>query len=359
MILFIASLGVFYLATLRQGEAWGDDFAMYVMQARNIASGDWSPPSGYVYNPHLPRVGPPAYPPLFPLTLSPLYRIWGLNFTPMKIEVILFFLAGLYAAFEFLARRTAFPYAAGIVMLLGLSPYFWDFKETVVSDLPFFFFSFLTLCVISACDRDGWKSTLGACAAALCVYLCFATRAAGVVFIPCLLLSSLSRRKALLATVIAVVLVGSHSLMFRSLGGYVNQLGGLWIALPRNLMAYSWSVRHRIFGLGSNVFSWIFLLALAGLGGMGLIRCLKRGPSLAAVFTICYAVLILLWSADADVRFLIPLLPLWLLYVAVAVQEFPSARRVDCERAFLVSVALGGYALPLHDDRLLGRFARG
>ena len=348
IIVFIAFLGAFYFSTLREGQLWGDDFAMYIMQARNISQGDWSAPSGYVYNPHFPHVGPPAYPPLFPLMLSPLYKIWGLNLTPMKIEVVLFFLAGLYLTFEFLSRQAPFLYAGAIVVLLGLSPYFWEFKESVVSDLPFFFFSFLTLCVLSACDQDGWKSSAAASAAAGCVYLCFATRAAGVVFIPCLLLSSIprpgeTRRKAQFATAAAVLLIGFHSFVFRSLNGYVVQLGGPWSGLYRNLVSYSWALRHRLFGLGSDVFSWGFLLVLLALGGIGLTQRLRRGVSAAEVFTVAYALIVLGWSNSADLRFLIPILPMWLLYVSVALRNLP--RRAEFTLAgVLVAVMIGGYA---------------
>jgi hypothetical protein len=348
VILFIALLGVFYFCTLRQGQPWGDDFAMYILQARNIASGDWTPPAGYIYNAHTARVGPPAYPPLFPLMLAPSYRIWGLNLTPMKVEVDLCFLAGLYLMFQFLSRYVPFPVAIGIVVLIGLSPYFWEIKESVVSDLPFFFFSFLTLCVISACDRNGWKSTAAACAAVACVYLSFATRVAGVVFIPCLLLSIVPqrgevRRKALFATVVSVLLIGVHSLVFRSLGGYISQSSLSWSGLVRNLVAYSWAVRHQFLGLGSNVFSWAFLLVLLVFGGIGVAYRLKQGVSLPEVFTISSLLLVLLWTNFADLRYLIPLLPMWFFYISVAVAKLPRRRELLLG-GFLVATLLGGYA---------------
>ena len=134
----IILLGAVYLATLRQGQQWGDDFAMYILQARNVAAGQWSAPTGYIYNPHAPKVGPAAYPPVFPLMLAPLYRIWGLNLTPMKVEVTLCLLAALYLVFEFGAHLMPFAWAAGATAAVGLSPYFAAFKENVVSDLPFF-----------------------------------------------------------------------------------------------------------------------------------------------------------------------------------------------------------------------------
>ena len=33
----IALIGVFYLATIREGHRWGDDFSLYILHAKNIA----------------------------------------------------------------------------------------------------------------------------------------------------------------------------------------------------------------------------------------------------------------------------------------------------------------------------------
>jgi len=346
MALVVAVLGVFYLATLRRGQPWGDDFAMYILQARNIASGAWSAPTGYIYNPHLPKLGPPAYPPVFPLMLAPLYRIWGLNLTPMKAEVVLFFLAALYLVFEFAGRQAPFPYAAGIVAVLGCSPFFWEFKDSIVSDLPFLFFSMLALCTISACDRRAWQSTAGACVAAVCVYLAFATRTAGVVLIPCLLLSAMprpgeTRGKARFAAATAILLIGAHSLVFRGAQSYLDQLRAPWRQLPHNLMAYSWALRHSFFGLGSGVLGWAFLVLLIALGCAGLAIRLRRTVSPAEVFTLSYALLVLLWVSEEDLRLLIPLLPFWFLYIVEALRSLPRRGELFAVLALLAVVTWG------------------
>ena len=39
LVLLLAVIGAFYVLTLRQGHRWGDDFAMYILHARNIAEG--------------------------------------------------------------------------------------------------------------------------------------------------------------------------------------------------------------------------------------------------------------------------------------------------------------------------------
>lgn len=346
-VVFIALLGVVWLATLREGQAWGDDFAMYIMQARNIASGNWFGPTGYIYNPHVAKIGPAAYPPVFPLLLAPLYAIWGLNLTPMKVEVILFFLAALYLIFEYTIRQVPIAYSAAIVAVTGLSPYFWEMKENVVSDLPFLFFTMLALCAIAACERRGWQSTFGACAAAVCAYLCFATRTAGVALLASLFVSAAHRGrwrpKAILAGALAVALIGTHSLVFRGAGSYLDQLHSPWHVLPHHLMAYFWNLRHIFFGAGG-IFGWLFLLVLIVLGGAGLAIRLRERIAPAEAFSLSYGLLVLLWASDEDTRFLIPILPMWFLYIAVALRRLP-ARAGACAGVALCSAAAGGYAV--------------
>ena len=337
--LFIALLGAWYFATLRGGQPWGDDFAMYLIQARNIAEGHWFGPTGYIYNPHLPKIGPPAYPPVFPLLLALSYGAFGLDLTPMKVEVVLFFLAALYLIFAFTVRQVPFPFAAGIVAVTGLSPYFWELKESIVSDLPFLFFAMLALCAIAACERRGWRSTAEAVAVAVCAYICFATRTVGVV-----LLASLVRRKAALAGAVATALMGLHSVVFRGAGSYFDQLLAPWRSLPHNLMAYSWSLRHVFFGVGSGIFGWLFLLVLMSLGLAGLAIRVRDRVSPAEAFTLAYALLVLLWTSEEDLRLLIPLLPMWFLYIAVALGNFPARPRV-CVGAALLAVVACGYAV--------------
>ena len=152
-----------------------------------------------------------------------------------------------------------------------------------------------------------------------------------------------ARRKALLATAGATLLIGLHSLVFPGLSGYIVQLGGTWSELPRNLIAYGSDLLHRFFGLGGGVFGWAFLSTLLALGCVGLIQRVRRGVSLAEIFTVSYALLILLWTNAVDLRFLIPLLPMWLMYAAVAVQSLPKQANVIIG-GILLAATLGGYA---------------
>src|SRR2546426_4346019 len=93
-VAIIVLVCAFYLLTVRAGQPWGDDFAMYILEARNLAERAPLSETGYIYNPSNPSVGPKLYPPVFPVLLVPGYLIGGLNnLTPMKVEIVVFFVA--------------------------------------------------------------------------------------------------------------------------------------------------------------------------------------------------------------------------------------------------------------------------
>jgi hypothetical protein len=342
----IALLGVAYLLTLRPGQGWGDDFAMYLLQARNLAAGQWSPPAEPIYNPHV-AFSPEAYPPVFPLMLAPLYRIWGFNLLPMKVEVVVCFLVGLYFWFECLSRQLPFRYAACAILALALSPYLWQFKDSVLSDLPFLMLCALALCVIQACERNRWRSFAPAMAAAVCVYLCYATRTVGVVLIACLALSAVPRNgerrlNAAIATSASLLLIGAHTILSRGTRSYLNHLGSPLREIPHNLLAYSWSIRHHLLGFSATLPGLLFLIMLAALGIAGLLLRLRQGLGLSEAFTIAYGLLVLLWSSEEDLRLLIPILPMCAFYIAVAIGSIPGRLR-PVAAAILMTTLVVGY----------------
>ena len=46
----LAVAGAVHVSHLRAGHDWGDDFAMYIMEARNITQGKPLDATGYIYN---------------------------------------------------------------------------------------------------------------------------------------------------------------------------------------------------------------------------------------------------------------------------------------------------------------------
>jgi len=77
----------------------GDDYALYVHHASIIVNGIPYTETGYLYNAQAPDYGPRSYPPGFSLFLAPLIKLFGLNFTAMKLEQVLFLILSLAAIY--------------------------------------------------------------------------------------------------------------------------------------------------------------------------------------------------------------------------------------------------------------------
>src|SRR5258708_16035812 len=133
VVVLVVLIGAFYLSTIRLGESesMGDDFAMYIHEAKNIALGVDYHQTGYIYEKEYAELGPKAYPPVFPLLLAGVYKAFGLNLTAMKIEVILLFLSALLAvALTFRDELSTNP-GPPLVAMCRCNPDFWYFKDNI------------------------------------------------------------------------------------------------------------------------------------------------------------------------------------------------------------------------------------
>src|SRR6266704_2274161 len=70
-------IAVFQLLTIVPGMVGGEDGALYLLHARNIAFCRPYFATGYIYTVETARYSPRAYPPVFPMMLAPLFRISG------------------------------------------------------------------------------------------------------------------------------------------------------------------------------------------------------------------------------------------------------------------------------------------
>ena len=122
---------------------WGDDFALYLMQADQLA--DFNSPlvTKYLYNPEYPLMSPPAYPPGFPFLLSfvALFSPHGLDAYMMYMNV--FAIGFGMVVFYFFRRYFSFVTALICTLLIVYNAWFVAFKSEVLSDMPFALFFML------------------------------------------------------------------------------------------------------------------------------------------------------------------------------------------------------------------------
>jgi hypothetical protein len=134
----------------------------------------------------------------FPLILSPVYYFFGLDIFAMKVCVNIFFALSLLMIFFLFHKRLDRLAIILIVSTIALSKWFFVFKENVLSDYPFLFFSLLSLYLIQRfiIDREIWinrfvsYSLIG-----IFIFISYNIRPVGLVLFPTLLFAQLIEGK--------------------------------------------------------------------------------------------------------------------------------------------------------------------
>jgi len=358
IIAIIAIVGVFYLSTIREGHDWNGDFGMYIHHAKNIAEGVDYRDTGYIYNPFYPSVGPKSYPPVFPLLLSPVYRWFGLNLAAMKVEIILIFLMFLLLFFWMFRNELPFQYLVAIIAFVGFNPYFWNYKDNILSDIPFLFFVYLSLFFIhQRCQphKSQRSELLHAILAGFFIYLSYGTRSIGIVLIPCLLICDIIRSKrpsqfAMIATLTFVVFMVLQSVFLHSDSGYFDQLPVNPFAInPRVVLSNFFSHGRLLSVFWDNGYSKVFrralFISICGLATIGYLARVMDGTTIFEIFLPLYAVPVII--VRRGLRFLIPVIPLFVMYTFVGIKCINSFQRKEIEKcvfAILIVAVFISYA---------------
>src|SRR5215211_7823026 len=150
--------------TLRRGHEWGDDFASYIMQAKSVVNGTTSEfvehNSFTIFQSSI-QIGPIAYPWGYPLILTPAYIIKGINPLALKLPGLFFYAGFLVCLYLLLTTRLTETESLLIVALFAFNPLLLQFLDQILSDIPFLFFSTLSLLLMT---RKGKRSQLQAIA---------------------------------------------------------------------------------------------------------------------------------------------------------------------------------------------------
>ena len=361
-----------YVLTIRPGQAWYGDFALYVGHARNIAEGRPYADTGYVRNPNYPQLSPQNYPPVFPLLLAPVYGLFGLDYTALKVVVIVSFGLALGVIAYGLRDRLGPGERLALLALLGLNPGFWLFTDNIVSDLPFLCFTYLGLGLIHTARAGNPRSPrvavgLGA-AAGVAMYLAYGTRSIGLILIPCVLLHAWWRQRRLDAPTAAAILplafgaviqnlsLGSASQYLESMMVYTVRPSAALTFIGGNLSAWA----KALAGLCDNGYfapaAWLVAVVVLALAVTGYVIAVRQRRSVFELFTALYLLGVLPWPMANDPRFLYPVVPLGLVYAFEGWQwlsaKLPARPRRPVALAMLTAVLLS-YALRYTSPGLL------
>lgn len=144
-------LPVAILATAlhRHGHGWGDDFALYVRQAKSIIDGNVGQVIADNHENVLlaakPGFSPYVYPWSFPLLLAPFVRLWGLDLDRLKLVEVLCWCGFLACWFGVVRRRMPTWLAFATTAAAGYSLVYLRHTDTILSELPYMFALAFTL----------------------------------------------------------------------------------------------------------------------------------------------------------------------------------------------------------------------
>jgi hypothetical protein len=149
LLLVVAGVVVLCFVNQRKGQDWGDDFALYIRQAKALTRGNVGEviaDNRYtVDNSSWHTFSPTVYSWGFPILLAPFYAWKGLDYHVFKVVLTLCFGGFLFLFGRIVTRRAGTVGGILCVLVIGLSVQYVGWTDTVLSEFPFLLFVALTL----------------------------------------------------------------------------------------------------------------------------------------------------------------------------------------------------------------------
>ena len=349
LVLILAATAVTYLSSINDNHRWWGDFALYMLHAKNIATGQPYSETGFIYNPAGPfGYSPPVYPPVYPALLAPLYSWFELDLYAPKVLNLSIFILCLALFFRYFTDRLTYSTTRIIVItMIAFSPWFWLMRNLILSDIPFLLFTLSALIImdrLSGTTQQRPAYWLFSVLLGLAVYLSYGTRVLGLLLIPAIVVYDLVRNKSvrpgpLLAIGVFLVLhqLQEHLLALDMEKSYTNVIVGVTAqetdAQPVTVISNLLALARRIFlnFIGNtklyaevllnhwdNGVSLALRIGMAVITGLfalaGFIHACRTRLSSLDIFVVFYIGALLSVAFTQGSRYLLPVLPAFLLY---------------------------------------------
>ena len=333
---------------IRSDHDWGDDFSQYLSQAENISQGRAMTETGYIYNEAYPSLGPKAYPPGLPIMLAPLLPRFGNQIRPYNfLFSVLMILTGMVTVLLF-TRYAGLLTALALSVVIFYNPYVIDLKSEIMADVPFALLLLLFILLTTSGPESGHMRWIWA---GITAGLAVAFKTAGFALHLALIMLILQKafmvlkkkqqliqfyKEAInpgisLAIALFIYLV-FYLLFMRGSGGetsYLNtfSLRGLMDIMALNIFVYTEEFRKFFIETSSPVYWFGFLAGAAAItfSLTGLLLSLVRKPGITEWVILIYVGLLLVYPYHSSgFRFLIPITPVLLYYILVAIKAYQT-----------------------------------
>jgi 4-amino-4-deoxy-L-arabinose transferase-like glycosyltransferase len=342
-----------FFLNIKDSHDWGDDFAQYILQAKNIVEHKPQTQTGYIYNDALPLVAPPAYPAGFPLMLAGVYTVKGNSIRAFNylMTVILFFLC--LVMFWFFRKYFSGLTSLFLVLIFAYNPWTLGFKTGILSDYPFTLFLLLTAVVY----LHGKNSMLIFILTGISCGIMLSIRGVAAVFLVALLLhnaylifKNLETAKPARQFQKPLIILGSAMAVY-------FLINVVWVHVPTGkfLEFYSRAYERSTVGeiiiqnlnyyvqvfeayFDPQVEKWIFITFVSKSFSLvllltGMAYCLLHKRSFIDLLTWSYILLFIIYPYTAGgFRFILPVFPFLLYYMVIGLKqihlEIPGNRKI-------------------------------
>lgn len=315
---------------IKNSHDWGDDFAMYLIEAGNIVKHKDPGQNGFIINPNA-MMGPQSYPIGYPLILAPVVKTYGLNFRALNIYQSLLLVGALLFGFLFLYRHFSGLSSLLITLIIAYNPVILNFKTEILSDIPFWCIVNLILFLIySNRHNTSWTLFLGALIG-FSIHVRSIGFAVLISFVLYQLLKDLSDRrpdwKRYLLFLVAFTLVYSGLKLLFPLDTSYTYFEGEVLNTSANHLSYNLESICNFFkspGLTDYYFitsicAYTFLTFMV----IGFVIEIRSNPfSFLNLLTVIFVGVVILYHfGDAGIRLILPLLFVFFYYFALAFKK--------------------------------------
>lgn len=351
----LATSVVVQLLTLHSGHDWGDDFALYILQARSLLESsipELMAVTAFLHTHSSCIVGPLFYPWGVPVMLSPVYAAFGLNMLAFKLLYLGLFFLFLFSLYVFACSRMQGFALWAFVGFFALNNSYLDFAGQITSEIPFVLVSFLTLTVMGRVyveQRPLMEKYADAVLVGLLCVVCATVRANGI-FALCTLLcvfavnvlqhrgsGDMAARLRLYAVpcVVFVLCYGLWLAYFPSgTGSYIDYMQELTPAVLLSNTLYNISALGDFFVIpGFPQAKYITLVLTLPLALWGVLRHFRRYYHFLLFAAATFA-LFTIWPFRHGARFFLPLFPLYLFFAFLgldALMQYAQSHRPQWE----------------------------
>lgn len=355
-LILLVVISLVYFGTLYPDQGWGGDFAQYIHQTINITRGVDMMDTGYIYSRYTPSLGPRAYPAGFPLLLAPTYAIFGFDMRAFQVQMILMQLMALIVIYLLYRQEVTPPTALILVLMMGLSPYLISYKREIMSDVPFMLLSLSFVLWVKHVYKRRYFDHWAILVAALLASAGYLIRTVGFATLGALLISDLVRRRrptrfTLWTIGCTVALVGgSRLLLGGGEGSYLDQLANYSLLIIWQNVEHYLIHSIRGFWAGPSLTLGQFIVPILWLAVIpliiyGFIQRAWRSSLFMELFFLFHLGIVLAWPSIQELRFLYPILPLFLLYAGIGfegvVAQLGQRTNLRVIRALAIVFAVG------------------